>query len=82
MTFFPLLSVLLVAFVGFPAAARAYVDPGTTGSVFSVVAAALSGAGLLGAFLIRPIKRLFTRKKQRPGVTEQRAVHPETEPKE
>lgn len=43
--------------------ALAYVDPGTTTSVFGIVAAALSGLGAALAFLIRPIKNLLRKKK-------------------
>lgn len=53
----------LILLVGFPDGAYAYVDPGTTSSVFGLVATIVSGIGVVGAFLIRPIKRLFHRKK-------------------
>lgn len=55
---------------------HAYVDPGTTTSVFGIVAAALSGLGAIGAFLIRPIKNLF-RKKKDAAVTEQAPQQPD-----
>jgi len=45
-----------------PQAASAYVDPGTTGSVFGMFAAIVSGAGVILAFLARPIHRLFRRR--------------------
>lgn len=47
-----------------PQAASAYVDPGTTTSVFGIIATIVSGAGVIGAFLIRPVIRVFRRKKQ------------------
>ena len=46
-----------------PQATFAYVDPGTTTSVFGLLATIISGAGVIGAFLIRPILRVFRRKK-------------------
>lgn len=60
MIILPLIFILLL---GFPHAANAYVDPGTTSSVFGLIATIVSGAGVIGAFLIRPVTRLFRRKK-------------------
>ncbi len=56
--------LLFVLVLGFPHAANAYIDPGTTSSVFGVIAMIVSGAGMVGAFLIRPVMRLFRRKKR------------------
>lgn len=60
-----LTATLLLATLAFATTktAHAYVDPGTTTSVFGIIAAALSGLGAVGAFLIRPIKNLLRRKK-------------------
>ena len=55
--------IATILLVGFPGGAYAYVDPGTTSSVFGLVAAIVSGVGVVGAFLIRPITRLFRRNK-------------------
>ncbi len=46
-----------------PQAVFAYVDPGTTTSVFGLIATIVSGAGVIAAFLIRPILRVFRKKK-------------------
>lgn len=59
-----MLLLLLVLLIGFPTAAHAYVDPGTTTSVFGLIATIVSGAGVIGAFLVRPVLRLFRRKKK------------------
>lgn len=55
--------ILLLLAMGFPTLASAYVDPGTTSSVFGLVASIVSGAGVLAAFLIRPVLRVFHGKK-------------------
>lgn len=60
--FIPTLLLAVLAFAT-TKTAHAYVDPGTTTSVFGIVVAALSGLGAIGAFLIRPLKNLLRRKK-------------------
>lgn len=55
--------ILVLLAMSFPTLASAYVDPGTTSSVFGLVASIVSGAGVIAAFLIRPVLRVFRRKK-------------------
>lgn len=58
--------VLLLATVFFaPYAAHAYIDPGTTSSAFGLIATLISGAGIMFAFLIRPIKLFFVKLRHR-----------------
>lgn len=51
---------LFALFVIFPInTAHAYIDPGTTGSIFTAVAALIPGVAVFFGLLFRPIKKAY-----------------------